>query len=207
MSMWTYIHGTIDVTPMGSTQPEKRYILETVLAHLPRVEGSEGDMNVYVVQPEGHDSSCSCDEFGKRTNNLTDWDGYKVHKHGMLRTQCRYILVLDGHLRDRYFESAFKDFMKWLVRLSKRVSVTNILVSISDYNHRKLLSSAESFINMFEDPSWCNEDREPNWCEFLMWDRMKDSWYPMMLGYKYIDDPENDEEVDRRRRFMHGEDS
>lgn len=47
MSYWTYINGTITVSPMGRTQPEKRYILETVLNHLPRVTGSEGDMNVY----------------------------------------------------------------------------------------------------------------------------------------------------------------
>lgn len=48
MSSWTYINGTITVRPMGRTQPEKRYILETVLNHLPRVTGSEGDMNIYI---------------------------------------------------------------------------------------------------------------------------------------------------------------
>lgn len=50
MSYWTYINGTITVRPMGRTQPEKRYILETVLNHLPRVTGSEGDMNTYIIQ-------------------------------------------------------------------------------------------------------------------------------------------------------------
>ena len=69
MSYWTYINGTITVRPMGRTQPEKRYILETVLNHLPRVTGSEGDMNTYIIQKNGYNSSCSCDEFGEVTNN------------------------------------------------------------------------------------------------------------------------------------------
>ena len=36
MSWWTYVNGLIMVEPVGCTQPEKRYILETVLAHLPK---------------------------------------------------------------------------------------------------------------------------------------------------------------------------
>ena len=39
MSWWTYIHGTIVVSPTGRTQAEKRYVLDTVLDHLPRVTG------------------------------------------------------------------------------------------------------------------------------------------------------------------------
>lgn len=62
MSWWSYIHGTIEVFPMGRTQAEKRYILDTVLDHLPRVTGSEGDMDVYVIQKNGYNSSSSCDE-------------------------------------------------------------------------------------------------------------------------------------------------
>lgn len=65
MSSWTYIQGTITVSPIGRTQAEKRYILDTVLAHLPIVSGSEKDMDVYVIQKNGHNSSCSCDEFGE----------------------------------------------------------------------------------------------------------------------------------------------
>ena len=49
MSSWTYVHGTIVVSPLGRTQHEKRYILETVLDHLPVVTGSERDMEVYVI--------------------------------------------------------------------------------------------------------------------------------------------------------------
>lgn len=82
MSRWTYVHGTITVRPMGRTQAEKRYILETVLDHLPVVTGSEGDMDVYIVQPKGYESSSSCDEFGNSTNNLFDRYNQKAEEMG-----------------------------------------------------------------------------------------------------------------------------
>ena len=40
MSWWTYVNGFIEVEPAGCTQPEKRYVLETVLSHLPKVTGA-----------------------------------------------------------------------------------------------------------------------------------------------------------------------
>lgn len=50
MSHWTYVSGLIRVSPTGRTQPEKRYVLETVLEHLPAVSGSEGYMDTYIIQ-------------------------------------------------------------------------------------------------------------------------------------------------------------
>ena len=38
-----------------------------------------------------------------------------------------------------------------------------------------------------------------------MWDRAKDSMFPMMLGYKYFSDEENDREVERRLKYMEGD--
>ena len=70
------------MSPMGRTQAEKRYILETVLEHLPIVTGSERDMNVHIVQKAGHDSSSSCDEFEMNTNNLKDSCGDHSYEHG-----------------------------------------------------------------------------------------------------------------------------
>ena len=58
---------------------------------------------------------------------------------------------------------------------------------------------------MNEKPTWCYDDKEcvePNWCEYLMWDRAKNSNYPMMLKYKYVNDRENDKEVERRISYM-----
>ncbi len=201
MSSWTYIRGVIEVEPMGETQPQKRYILDTILNHLPLVTGSERDMEVYVIQPNGHNESSDCDEFGYSTNNLVDWNGRKT-SHGWLEKQSRYLLILDASLRDRQFEYTFQELMKWMTRLSKRIEVCGLLLSVSDYSKRIILSDYEPFLKMFECPSWCNEHHEPAWWEFMIWDKMKDSQYPMILGYKYFDDPENNAEVMRRMVFQ-----
>ena len=34
-----------------------------------------------------------------------------------------------------------------------------------------------------------------------LWDRAKNSDYPMLLGYKYFIDEENDKEVERRMEY------
>ena len=168
MSYWTYITGTITVSPIGRTQAQKRYILDTVLAHLPIVSGSERDMNVYVIQKNGHNSSSSCDEFGERTNNLTNRYGNRTRNRGMLRTQDEYILVVDAALRDREFNQTYREFMKWLVRLGKRVMIDHILVKISGYDKTTVIkdrsvqnekySWQNVFDNLFENPSWTNDD-------------------------------------------------
>mgnify|MGYP004721275155 FL=1 len=214
MSYWTYITGTITVSPIGRTQAEKRYILDTVLAHLPIVSGSEKDMNVYVIQKNGHNSSCSCDEFGERTNNLTDWYGDKTRNVGRLYAQDEYILVVDAALRDREFDKTYREFIKWLVRLGKRVMIYNVLVKISGYNKSTIIkdycvqnekySWQNVFDNLFENPSWTNDDGEVNWCEYMLYPRAKKSDYPMMLAYKYFNDKENDEEVERRMKYERG---
>ena len=214
MSYWTYITGTITVSPIGRTQAQKRYILDTVLAHLPIVSGSERDMNVYVIQKNGHNSSSSCDEFGERTNNLTDWHGNKTRSRGWLYTQDEYILVVDAALRDREFNQTYREFIKWFVRLGKRVMIENILVKIRGYDKSTIIkdycvqnekySYQNVFFNLFEDISRTKDNGEPNWCEYMLYSRAKDSDYPMMLAYKYFNDKENDEEVERRIEYERG---
>ena len=108
---------------MVCTQAEKRYILETVLDHLPRVTGSERDMDVYIIQKNGYNSSCSHNEFGI-------WGGYLSEHNLSTEMQNEYILVVDAALRDCTFEKTFKEFQKWIVRLAKRVCIKNVLVEI-----------------------------------------------------------------------------
>lgn len=214
MSCWTYIRGTIEVSPMGRTQPELRYILETVLSHLPRVTGSEGDMSVHIVQRSGHNGSCNCDEFGMFTNNLVDKYGYKSEHNGWLETQDEFILVVDGALRDRVYEETFREFMTWLCRLAKRVSVNDVLVKIDcPYYKSFVIQDDSKFGKMFELPSWANKKHEPTWCEYLMWEPSKgwrgDSTHhlPMALEYKYYNNPENDEAFERLNGYDHRIDS
>lgn len=215
MSWWTYVNGTIEVAPMGRTQAEKRYILETVLDHLPFVTGSERDMNVYIIQKNGINSSSSHTEFGVYGGYL-GW-----HKKNLsLDVQDEYILVVNGSFRDRMFNETYREFQKWLCRLAKRVRVEDVLVEVKGWNQSVIIRNPEIrrkhhwgtvYGQMFEDPSWFrdkkDEDKfkEPNWCEYLMWDRAKGYDYPMMLAYKYFADKDNDDEVERRIRYKRGE--
>ena len=178
MSYWTHIRGMITVEPLGRTQAEKRYILETVLNHLPVVTGSEEDMGVHIIQRNGESDSSSHDELGYRTNNLTDWYGQKSRKHGWMRTQSQYFLIVEGDLRDAWFQESIRMFSKWLCRLAKRVHVTDIMVTLSGNwsifgtDCRYFIKNAEPYYEMFEYPSWSigNEDgTSENWCEYLMW--------------------------------------
>jgi hypothetical protein len=154
---------------MGRTQAEKRYLLNTVLEHLPLVTGSEKDMNVYVIQKNGFNSSSSCDEFGYCTNNLVDSYGNKSRNRGWLRTQDEYILVVEGSFRDRMFQQTLREFNKWICRLAKRIDVEDVLVEIKGYEESILIRNTnDTYGEMFEDPSWCNKESD-NWCEYLMW--------------------------------------
>lgn len=211
MSFGTYVNGTITVEPMGRTNEEKEYVLKTVLNHLPRVTGSDGDMDVYIIRKNGYNSSCSCDEFGEVTNNLVDRNGHKSRARGWLRTQDEYILVVNGDLRNREFEQTYREFIKWLVRLCKRTGLKDILVEIKGYDkstviknrniQRKKYSFKSVFGGLYEEPSWCNNTGEVNWAEFMMWSRAKNSSYPMFLEYKYFNDEDNDGEVKRRLEY------
>lgn len=162
MSSWTYVNGTIVVSPLGRTQHEKRYILETVLEHLPVVTGSERDMEVYVIQKRGHNHTSYSDEFFERTNNLRDRYGDRSQKRGYLRTQDEYILVVDAALRDREFEDTFQEFMKWICRLSKRVIVYDLNVKICGFDKQYFINNPDQFFNMYE--------YKNNWCNYLMWE-------------------------------------
>lgn len=164
MSVWTSIRGTVDVNPLGRTQAEKRYILETVLAHLPVVTGSEDDMNVYVVQPKGFDQSSNVDELGFRTNNLINYYGKKDRIYGSHRVQGRYILVLDGDLRDRAFCDTYRQLHKWLCRLAKRIYISRVLIEIESFNKEVIIKNTEDcYSKMFE--------FEDGWYEYLLWDK------------------------------------
>lgn len=211
MSHWTYARGTVEVSPMGRTQAEKRYILETVLDHLPKVTGSEGPMDIYIVQPKGHSMSSSHTEFGMYGGYI-NWDKDNLS----LQVQDEYILVIDGSLRDREFDQTFREFQKWLCRLAKRMDIHDVMVEVKGFSKSTLVRNPyiegdgiweTVYGQMYENPTWVQSynksgSGEPNWCEYLMWDRMKDGEYPMMLAYKYFNDPENDKEVERRMKYM-----
>lgn len=149
MSMWTYVRGLIEIVAIGRTQAEKDYILQTVIDHLPKVTGSEGDMNIYTIRANGHDSWSNHDEL-----DHLNWD---------FKTQSRYFLVLDGSLRDRYYEETFKELNKFLNRLAKRLIVDSVYVKLNDYYHSYTFTNKnDCYEHMFE----C----ENPWYKYLMWE-------------------------------------
>lgn len=193
MSNWTYVKGVVEVDVPGRTQAEIRYVLESVLDHLPSVTGSERDMSVYISQRDGHNCSSSCDEFGLKTDNLKDYEGYRTRDRGWLETQSRYMLTVDGALRDREFEETKREFVKWLCRLAKRLSVYWVVVEISSYGHSMIISRVRPFEDMFE---W--KDGEKRWTSYLFWERDPQSDWPLKLADKYFDDPNIAKELKRR---------
>lgn len=186
MSYWTHIRGSIEVDVNGRTQAEIEYILKTVLEHLPRVQGSEGDMEIHIVKHDGHNSSTSCDEYGQHTNNLIDFRyGYKTNKNGWLQTQSNYTLTIIGDLRDKHFKETYKEFMRWLIRLSKRLFIQDVLIRITDSIKSTIID--DDFSQFYEYPSWScgNENSEPAWWEHLCWNTYLDYALPETLIKKY----------------------
>lgn len=198
MSWWTYINGIIIVQPMGRTNPEKRYILDTVLEHLPKLTGSEKNMFIYVIEKKGHSSASSCNEFGKPVYSETG-------ERKWVNRQDTYILVVNGGLRNHGFNQTLKEFNKWLCRLSKRVMVRDVLVELEGYEQKILLRNKNNvYRKMFEDPSWVNKTGEPTWCEYLMWDPVPDTMLPLGLVYKYYNNEECNKEFERRSKWGKG---
>jgi len=200
MSHWTHVDGVIEVSVPGRSQPEIQYIIDSVLEHLPIVPGSERDMTARALPCPGYNTSCSADEFGNRTNNLKDIYGYKCRRHGWMETQSNYQIVLDGALRDTYFESTKRYLTKWLCRLAKRLAVYKVLVRVSDGDKEFVFKDNRPFFDMWEEPSWGrnNKDDEPAWWEYLMWERHPRSEMPLTLIRKYYNDDETDKEFERR---------
>lgn len=205
MSWWTHIRGSIQVSVPGRTQAECRYILDTVLEHLPLVTGSEGDMKVHVVQRHGYNCSSSCDEFGMRTNNLKDDYGDHTRRMGWLHKQDQYILTIEADLRDRMFLETKKEFMKWICRLAKRVYVEDVLVRVWGDGYKQfVLNDRRKFYKMNEPPSWSSgkdATGEPCWWEYLFWERYPSSDLPLMHVRKYYIDEKVDQEIERRKKW------
>lgn len=152
MSNWTYIRGLIELDVPGRTQAEMDYVLQTVIDHLPKVTGSEGNMDIHIVRAYGHNSWQNFDEFYNRVEDF--------------KTQSRYFLVLDGNLRDRCYEETFKELNKFLNRLAKRLIVDSAYVRLNDiginYNSYTFTNKNNCYRNMF--------DSENPWYSYLMWE-------------------------------------
>lgn len=176
MSYWTYVSGIIDVWPLGRTQHERRYVLETVLDHLPKVTGSENDMSIHIVQKHLINSWTNCNEFGER-----------LYPDMHSQEEFDYMLVLKGNLRDRTFDETLHELNNFLNRLAKRVGINDILIRLKGWNKELIISNPKPYDQMFESYSWVQDSDNKNmaWAEYLMWEPEDDGDYPKKLAEKY----------------------
>ena len=70
MSWWTYVRGIVEVDTFADSDPEAMFMAQTVVNHLPRITGSERDVGVYCVRPNGTNLSSNCDEFDVPSNQI-----------------------------------------------------------------------------------------------------------------------------------------
>lgn len=201
MSFWTHVNGMITVSVVGRTQHEKRYVLETVLDHLPIVSGSEGDMQIQVLQMPGYSISSSHDEFYNRYKGRRG-----VNEYGFMELQSNYYLIITGDLRDRTYLQTYMEFQKWLCRLAKRVEVVGIMVRVSGDDLRKhdwyssaMITNARPYTQMYEYRR--SKDDEPGWCDYLLWEEDPYTGLPIEHVYKYIVSDDVDAEMQRRIEF------
>ena len=176
MSHWTYVTGIIEVYIFGNTEAQNRYILDSVLDHLPIVSGSERDMSIYTIRKADHNSSSSVNEFGERlpkfkfNNQDTKW----------FLNQNSYLIVLDGSLRDRYFNETLKAVNKFLCRLAKRIWIQDVFVRVNSYEKEYIINDTVTYSEMLEDIGWA---------KFLCWQQYTDvdgeEDYPQFLIDKY----------------------
>jgi len=177
MSMWTYITGCIRVYCGAKTDEESEYILKTVLNHLPKITGSNGNANIQVVNTGTVTGVVNCDEFF--VPKIYVKKGYG--EHYCYDEHMEYNIVISGNLRDRVQKETVKETYKFITRLSKRVSVCDGCVMIRESCYKDednpTIIDCKRFENMYE--------YEDNWCNYLRWGYYKNYSYPKELIKKY----------------------
>ena len=155
--MWTYVTGIIKADTYSATDAETMYIAQTVVNHLPKITGSEGNVNIHVYMEDGHNSSSNADEFHNFSNL---GEGYfKNFEH-----QDRVVITLSGYLRDRTFEQTLKETNKFICRLAKRLSIYDCLVKVDGYDKSYIFDNTDDWLtNLY--PEWNEEE----WSDYLRW--------------------------------------
>ena len=153
MSLWTYVSGVIEVDTCARSDAEAMYLAQTVVNHLPRITGSERDVEYYLSRPSGYCVSSNVDEFDQPSNLYHD-------RFSMFTTQDRILITIHGNLRDRMFKQTLREATKMLARLSARLWVLNCLVRVKS-------DMGETFI--FDNPEWVRYRERTDWAPSLLW--------------------------------------
>lgn len=161
MSVWSYVSGVIEVDTFADSDAEAMFLAQTVIDHLPKIDGSEHCAKFYLNKIQGYETSSNVDEFRQRSNLRRGG-----HYLGLFKWQTRILITINGSLRDADFEHALKDTTRMLARLSSRLSVMSCLVSV--------LSEGRQFI--FNNPDWILNRKDTGWA-----DKLRINWRDYLL--------------------------
>lgn len=178
MSVWTHIRGMVTVSAMLSeSQADMDYQVNKTLEHLPLITGSEGNLKPYVVRKRGYNFSSTVDEYNNQSN-LTNSESGR-----MFESQTDYVLVLHESLRDKGFAETYKEVVKWLCRLSKRIWVKDVCINIvDDYEKRGTIQDCAGAFSDAEEYMY-NDKRERRFLrEKRRLIKNKDFWFGKHLG-------------------------
>ena len=137
MSSWSYVLGTIKVVGVGRTDEEMEFMLKTTLNHLPRVTGSEGDMQVFLNKSNSIICRTFSDEFGNKSNLSKSFE-----------THDMFLITVYGSLRDRDFERTLREFSKWFYRLASRTNICDYCIHIQCYD-RHYTMTGDRYVKEF----------------------------------------------------------
>ncbi len=152
MSVWTYVNGVIKVDTFANSSARAMYVAQTVVNHLPKISGSECDVQYYLSLVEGYNLSSNCDEFDQPSNLCNRG---RIH---MFKAQTCVLITMDGSLRNREFHRTLFETTKALSRLSSRLLIQECLVSVRGFR--------ESFV--FDNPKWLLDRERTNWVRDLL---------------------------------------
>lgn len=154
MSMWTHVNGVIEVHTPARSSAEAMYMAQTVVEHLPRITGSERNVEYYF-------NLVHLPSWAKQPDEFIPYDLTNYQYFCSDPKQNRVLVTLHGDLRDRMFEQTLRETAKTLIRLSKRLWINSCLVSVnSDWGDQQYV---------FNNPEWLIwQDQSCVWTEGLM---------------------------------------
>lgn len=149
MSLWCFVRGIIVADTFAEYTPEALYRAQSVVDHLPRITGSEGQAQFYVTTKRGHNiSMCGSDELHQQSNLGAGRRG------GIFRAQSQVLISVCGDLRDRWLPQTLPEVTKALSRLASRLSIDTCLVLVED-------DCGQCFL--FNNPKWLREMPMSDW--------------------------------------------
>lgn len=152
MSIWSHVHGVIEVDTCGRTSAEAMYFAQTVVDHLPRIDGSEGPVEYYLNLVNGHNCSGNTDENFVRSNlGKITWSGYRSFEY-----QSCVLITMQGDLRDCMFSDALKMTTKALNRLSKHLIVRGCSVTVCSFDNQFTFANPDWMLHRDDDDGWPN---------------------------------------------------